>query len=561
MGRPFRRSARPAALLGSLGLALTLTTPLLATPAPAAAAPATPAPSSTSASRGAVAALAGHQDLAVSRTGADPVVVPTPQSIGYAGRALRVPSRAVVIADARTDAPARRLLLSLLRQHGARSVELVRPGAVVTPRPGQLVVLLGAGSRSDIRTALGATAVPDHSEGYALRVLNSATSTGVVIGGHDGAGQYYGVQTLRQLFQTLNGRSVIAPATVRDWPRMALRGAIEGFYGPPWSTADRLRQLAFEGDVKANSYIYSPKDDPYLRADWRKPYPASDLATIKKLVTAADAHHVSFTYALSPGVSICFSSAADRTALLTKLDSVYAIGVRPFSLPFDDISYTKWNCAGDQTAYGDPGPGAAGTAQVSLLNEVAQHLQARGDDVPVQTVPTEYSDLKDSPYKTEFREHLDPSVVIQWTGTDVVPPSITNADAATIEKVWGRKTFLWDNYPVNDYGQAAGRLLLAPYTHRQAGLADHLQGIVANPMNEQTASVLAEFGSASFAWNDRSYDAQRTWHQAMAYLTGGNANAARAMAVFADLEHLAPTFGTTPWQPQAPVLAARVKAF
>lgn len=509
----------------------------------------------------ATSSLAGHADLAVSRSAATPVVVPTPQSISFGDRALRVPPVAVVVADEHTDVPARTLLVSLLHQHGAASVEVVSPSSPIRPRPNQLVVLLGTGDRADVVAALGATSVPDRSEGYALKVLSSAVASGVVIGGHDPAGQYYGVQTLRQLFQPAGQSSAIAPATVTDYPSMALRGAIEGFYGPPWSTADRLHQIAFQGDLKANSYIYSPKDDPYLRADWRQPYPADQLATLKRLIGSATAHHVKFTYALSPGVSICFSSTQDRQALLTKLDSVYAIGVRSFSIPFDDISYTKWNCAADQTAYGNPGQQAAAVAQVSLLNEVAAAARTNGDVEPLQTVPTQYSDLADSPYKTEFREHLDPSVVIQWTGTDVVPPEVTTADAATIAAAWGRKTFLWDNYPVNDYGNSAGRLLLAPYADRQAGLSADLQGIVANPMNEQAASILAEYGTADFAWNDQAYDAQRTWQQAMLYLAGDDAGAARAIGVFADLEHLAPTFGDTPWQPQAPVLAAKVAAF
>ena len=52
---------------------------------------------------------------------------------------------------------------------------------------------------------------------------------------------------------------------VIDWPAMRLRGAIEGFYGSPWTHEERMHQLAFYGDVKMNTYIYAPKDDPYHR--------------------------------------------------------------------------------------------------------------------------------------------------------------------------------------------------------------------------------------------------------------------------------------------------------
>src|SRR5262249_6487485 len=71
----------------------------------------------------------------------------------------------------------------------------------------------------------------------------------------------------------------------------------------------------------------------------------------------------------------------------------------------------------------------------------------------------------------------------------------------------------------------------------------------------------AVFGTADFTWNDKAYDATANWPRAMAYLAGGDRAATEALLVFGDLEHLAPTFGATPWQPQAPVLAARVAAF
>ena len=471
-----------------------------------------------------------------SASGALPVVSPTPQQITRTSADVPLPSSVALVTDATTDPAAKDLLTSLLRDHGVRT----------------------GGHGLPVRLGSAGTSVPEQAEGYALSVSRS----GITIGGRDGAGQYYGVQTLRQLFVRSGHGWAVGGAAVRDWPNMALRGSIEGFYGPPWTTADRLRQIAFLGEVKANTYIYSAKDDTYLRARWRDPYPADELGTLGELVRSATAHHVDFTYALSPGVSICFSSPADVAAVEAKFQAVYDLGVRSFSLPFDDISYTKWNCDGDQAAFGAPGQGAAGKAQVSLLNTITEKFVKTHDGVrPLQTVPTEYSDLKDSPYKTELREHLDPSVVVQWTGTDVVPPSVTTDEAAQVSTVYGRKVFLWDNYPVNDYEQSAGRLLLAPYAQREAGLSRYLNGIVANPMNQEAASEVAEFGAADFAWNDAGYAPERSWPQALARLAGGDPRATAALTVFADLEHLAPTFGPTPWQPQAPVLAAKTAEF
>lgn len=478
-----------------------------------------------------------------------PAVYPTPQRIERIGPDVAVPDSVEVIATDATDGAAADLLATVLRRLGTdHLVRRAHPS-----KQAGLTVYLGPATRTDIAALLAGTEIPQRAEGYALRVEQGR----VVLGGTDPAGQYYAVQTLRQLVQPTG----LAGASVSDYPAMARRGTIEGFYGSPWTPAERLDQLAFYGDVKANTYIYAPKDDPYHRDRWREPYPADKLAELRQLVDAATAHHVRFTFALSPGTTICYSSAADRQALLAKLQAMYDLGVRDFSIPLDDISYTRFNCTGDRTAYGAPGPQAAARAQVDLLNFVQRGFVAGHPGTqPLQMVPTEYGDLTDTGYKQVIRTTLDPRVLVMWTGTDVVPASITVAQASGASQLFGRDVFVWDNYPVNDYAQAAGRLLLAPYDKREAGLADHLAGIVANPMNQAAASKVVVFTMADFAWNDRAYQPAASWRRAASYLAGGDPAGIRALLVFFDLNHLAPTFGAQPWQPQAPALAALLAA-
>ncbi|MFI7382355.1 beta-N-acetylglucosaminidase domain-containing protein [Streptomyces sp. NPDC049813] len=479
-----------------------------------------------------------------------PAVSPAPQHLARAGADLPLPGRAELVVGAATDPAARTLVTEVLKDHGVRRLD------VRTEASGRaaLTVLLGPADRPDLARALRGTAVPDHAEGYALRAARGT----LALGGTDAAGQFYAAQTLRQL---ATGHAV-AGASVSDFPSMGLRGSIEGFYGPPWTTEERLDQMDFLGEVKSNTYVYAPKDDPYHRDKWRDPYPADKLTELGALVERAGANHVWFTFAVSPGGSICYSDPADVTALTAKLRSLYDLGVRSFSVPLDDISYTKWNCAADQAAFGDPGRGPAAKAQVGLLNALQRDFVATHDGThPLQTVPTEYGDLTDSAYKQEIRGHLDPAVEVMWTGTDVVPPQITTAQAQQASQLFGRKVFVWDNYPVNDFGQTAGRLLLAPYDKREPGLSDHLSGLVSNPMNQEAASKLAVFTMSDFSWNDRGYDRARSARQSALHLAGGDAHLADAVQVFVDLNHMAPTFGTTPWQPQSPVLAGELDAF
>jgi hyaluronoglucosaminidase len=277
---------------------------------------------------------------------------------------------------------------------------------------------------------------------------------------------------------------------------------------------------------------------------------------------------VRFTFAISPGVSICYSDPADLEALVAKLDAVYQLGVRAFSVALDDIVHTRWNCDGDQSRYGPPSSEAAARAQVELLNAlqrgfIAGHQGAQ----PLQMVPTEYRGTDDSPYRRVIREQLDPAVEVMWTGTMVVPPEITVDQAGAAAGVFGRRTLVWDNTPVNDYPPTEGRLILAPYDRRQPGLSAQVTGIVLNPMNQAAASKVQLTGAADFGWNDAAYDPVRAHRAAATYLAGGSTGAdpptVDALLAFFDLENLAPTSAAsgTVSQPQAPVLARQLDTF
>lgn len=354
-------------------------------------------------------------------------------------------------------------------------------------------------------------------EGYRLNV----TPRSVRIRANQPAGLFNGVQTLRQLLPAKvendtqqSGSWTVPGGQIIDYPELPIRGAIEGFYGPPWSHEDRLRQLEFYGEYKMNSYIYAPKDDPYHREEWREPYPSDDLNKLKDLVKTARRNYVEFTFALSPGQSICYSSDDDFQALINKFESMYDIGIRSFYIAFDDINYTDWECEQDPKRFGTGGAGA-GKAQAHLLNKVQkQFVEAHEDVEPLQMVPTEYHSVSESSYKQALREELDSDVLVQWTGTAVVAEEITQDQAEAAQSVFGHSIFVWDNYPVNDY--ARDRLFLGPLTGRDPELDDHgLVGLTSNPMNEAEASKIALITVADYMWNSSAYKPVQTWEQAL----------------------------------------------
>ncbi|MGW0945672.1 beta-N-acetylglucosaminidase domain-containing protein [Streptomyces sp. NPDC002623] len=516
---------RPRHLYRALLLALGLTLPSLPS---AAAAPVEPA------------------------AAAVPQVWPTPRHLEADGRRLTVPDRVVEVVGPDTDPAARRVVEAALRAAGADRIVTVPSGAR-PPAAGLTVFVGGPGENPATARALKELGVRSPaglpSEGYVLASGRHSGRALLALSGVDATGTFYAAQTLRQL---LTGPR-LPEVTVRDWPTARLRGVVEGFYGTPWTHAERLGQLDFYGRTKQNVYVYSPKDDAYLRERWRDEYPAAELGRLRELVDRAAANHVRFTYALSPGLSVCYSSDADVAALVRKFASLYDIGVRSFAIPLDDISYTKWNCPADEERFGSGG-GAAGAAQAELLNRVWHDFSAgRTGLQPLEMVPTEYSDLADTPYKKALREQLDPDVVVEWTGVGVIAPTVTAAQLRQARTVYGHPILLWDNYPVNDY--VTSRLLLGPYTGREADVAREAVGVTANPMVQGEASRLALFTSAAYLWNPDGYDPRAAFLASVDDLAG-TAKAAKWLRIFAENNYSSLLDAT-----ESPTLTGLIAAF
>lgn len=477
-----------------------------------------------------------------------PAIFPPPASVELTGTDFALGKAVVIVQPKGMDPATEQQVRAVLAAAGVADIQTATS---LSKRSERVQIVLGTVENSTVRDALdrvGIT-VPDHAEAYALASRATDGSGLIVLAGKDSDGLYHAAHTFRQIVR----HGQIGSLSIADYPAMPVRGTVEGFYGKPWTMAERKAHIAFLARYKANTYIYSPKDDLFARDQWREPYPTETLNDLGQVIQVANHEHVNFVYALSPGPSICYSDPADLEAIRRKFGTLRDLGVRSFYIAFDDIEYTKWNCDADQAAFGAPGERAAAVAQAKLLNIVQADIAAAGHGALI-TVPTEYFNATESPYKAALREHLDPRVVVQWTGTDVVPSFISVADARNATKAFGRMTLLWDNYPVNDFAETTGRLLLAPYDRREAGLSGELSGIVANPMNQEVASRPAVAGLLAFAWNDKGYDAQRTWRAAARDLAGDDPIVTQALLTFFDTQHVAPTFGHLPWQPQAPRL-------
>jgi hyaluronoglucosaminidase len=482
-----------------------------------------------------------------------PAVWPTPQQVTPRPGAIVVPAAVTEVVGSDTDAAALAALGDVLHSAGVRTITQVTAGNPVPS--GGLVIDVGTPSgNSAIAPALTALAaqspagLPDG--GYVLAAGHTAEGNTLVLAGADAEGTFYAVQTLRQLITHRTLRDVV----IRDWPSTPVRGVIEGFYGPSWSDAEIASQLRFYGANKLNTFVYSAKDDPYLRADWQDLYPAAELASLTQLVTTAASEHVNFVYALSPGLSICYSDPTDLAELEAKDQQLWNAGVRQFALFFDDIS-SGFNCAADTTRFGSsPDPLAA--AQAYLLNEfVTGFIDTHPGAQELITVPTDYSGDANSTYREVWKASLNPDVLVYWTGVGVIPQTITAAQAQATAAEFGHKIVVWDNYPVNDYQPT--RLFLGPLVGRAADLDTAVAGFTSNPMQEPAASSIPEFTTADYTWNPAAYDSapDTAW---TAGITAYAGPAAPELRLFADDNQSTPQIGTLP---EAPRLSSLIAAF
>lgn len=351
--------------------------------------------------------------------------------------------------------------------------------------------------------------VPAKAESYYLSIDAKGQ---VVLVGRDAQGLYYGQQTLAQIQS--EGKAQVC--TVKDWPDVAWRGVVEGFYGRPWSHEHRLRQLAFYGKQKMNVYIYGPKDDPYHRKFWREPYPAEEAARIQELLVAAKENHVKFYWAIHPGVDIKWTTE-DRDLLIAKLEKMYDLGVRSFAVFFDDI----W------------GEGAKADKQAELLNYVDNNfVQKKGDVSPLVLCPTEYNKSWANEQKGYLRtlgSQMNKGIEIMWTGNSVVH-CIDKPSMEWINERIQRKGYIWWNFPVNDF--VRDHMLLGPAYGNGLDIADMVSGFVSNPMQYAESSKISLYNIADYTWNMAAYNYEKSWENAIKYVMPDE-KAAAALRTFA----------------------------
>jgi len=304
----------------------------------------------------------------------------------------------------------------------------------------------------------------------------------------------------------------------------AIRGVIEGFYGPPWSHKERLGFLEFMADHRMNMFVFSPKDEPLLRHDWAEKPDGVWVERIQELRTRASDLGIRFAIALSPGLSIRYSDQDDRSRLIGKLRFFADMGVRDFGLFLDDIpSQLQW--PRDQQTFT-----SLAEAHQSLVIAAHEFLsEIEGSSLMV--CPETYWGSGTEPYLAELSRGLPLEIDIMWTGKSICSATLEATDAVVFAETTGRPPLYWDNYSVNDVAMSH-ELHLGPYERRDPELYNTSRGIIVNAMEMAEASKIAIATVADFLADPFGYDTEDSWVRSIATVTK-NAKDAAAFEVFA----------------------------
>ncbi len=292
-----------------------------------------------------------------------------------------------------------------------------------------------------------------------------------------------------------------------------LGGVVEGFYGRPWSHAERLHLIDQLAALGLNTYFYAPKHDLKHRAIWREPYADAELAPFRELADSCSRHGLSFIYGLSPGLDICFSDAAERNRIKQRFDQLRRVSVQDFALLFDDL---PGQMRGDDRRAYD----SLAAAQCDVMNDVFTWLRQQSPSSQLLFCPTPYCDRMDRAqlggdgYLDEVGRLLAPGIDILWTGPEIVSKEIPVKSIERLSQRIRRKPIIWDNLFANDYD--GRRLFCGPYSGRPQELGSAVRGILINPNIEYPINFVPLRTFAAFLYGDGEWKPREAFLQAVA---------------------------------------------
>ena len=334
----------------------------------------------------------------------------------------------------------------------------------------------------------------------------------IVVLGKDVDSCYYGLTTIYHVFTQVEDET-IRNFTINDYADVVSRGFIEGYYGNPWSTEDRVNLMTWGGYYKLNSYFYAPKDDPKHNAKWKELYTPEEIETkIKPLAEAGNASKCRFVYALHPYMynAIRHGNEAnyqtDLKAMQDKFAQVIEAGVRQIAILADDAA------------------NVGGTNYIKMLTDMTAWIKEMQKTYPDLKLTLPFCTQEYMYNGQSYYRNFPENVQIVMTGGRVWG-EVSNNFTTTFTNNVGRGPYLWINWPCTDNSKK--HLIMGGYsTFLHPGVdPSRIQGIVLNPMQQSEPSKVAIFGNACYSWNiwETTAEADAAWDASFSYVDHNSA--------------------------------------
>lgn len=451
-------------------------------------------------------------------------IYPRPQKAEYSGQSFAISPTVNVVCESGVDRYTKKRLERILTRAG---VKFARSAAVVPGRTNVLVGINGSGGVADGYFDRNAP----HEDGFFKKIdahIVSVKGNVIAVLGADADSAFYGVTTLKHVFNQLDGKQV-REFRIDDFAHVKHRGFIEGYYGNPWSNEDRAQLMKFGGDYKLNTYFFAPKDDVYHNKKWRELYPPEELAEIRKLARVGNETKNKYVYALHTFMHqpVRFDSQQnyrhDLNIIKAKFTQLLKNDVRAFSILADDAGVPK------------QGP----QAYVTLLKDLTAWLVEQKKTYPdlvtdIPFCPNDYMGNGSSAQLREVNKAPD-SVAIIMTGGRIwgeVSEAFTSGFKKNVASAGhpGRPPYLWINWPCSDNSKQ--HLIMGGNdTFLHPGVDPRgISGIILNPMQQAEANKSALFAIADYGWHiwaDKRL-ADRNWHDSFKYMDHGTAEETKA---------------------------------
>ena len=455
-------------------------------------------------------------------------VFPTPQKVTYDEGVTKLHKQVNLVMGDNLDIYTRNRLKSVLQDH---QISYTSSQSAVAGATNIYLGVHGQHSQAEKEVSGISQGLFDKIDAYALSIKNNTIS----IVGKDTDAVFYGLTTLKHMLNESQA-PVLRNVTVEDYAEIKNRGFIEGYYGNPWSNADRAELMRYGGDLKLTQYFFAPKDDPYHNKKWRELYPEEKLAEIRELARVGNQNKTRYVWTIHPFMNnrIRFGNDADYQkdleTIKAKFTQLMDVGVREFGILADDA----------------PSPVGGYNSYNRLMKDMTDWLTEKqatygGLRKEMIFVPGQYWGNGREDELKALNENLPTSTSMTLTGGKIWG-EVSESFLSNLKNnlTAGGKTYrpvsLWVNWPVTDNSKqhlilGGGEKFLHPNVDPSL-----LSGIMLNPMQQSEPSKIALFSEAQYAWKQwKSEEAKKVNDIAFNFVENGKFTDSEASIAFREL--------------------------